>query len=322
MGRPLRIEYPGALYHITARGNERKDIFFDNEDKATFLGIIEDYHDRFGILIHAFVLMDNHYHLILETPQGNLLKIMHGINAGYTGYFNRRHGRSGHLFQGRYKGILVEKESYLLQLSCYVHLNPMRARIVETPEHYAWSSYPSYIGKGKEYRWVEYSWVLTFFDRDKAQARRKYRQQVEEASLTGLESPARKVHGRVILGSEGFVEEIKQRLSGKLLSAEIPERKRLLRTIKPEDVLSLVAEAFGTDLESILGKRSRANTARKAAIYFVQRHCGLTNYEVGRFFGGIHYSAVTKAATRFLEEAKGDGKQARLIESLEVKIRG
>jgi REP element-mobilizing transposase RayT len=124
LGRPIQIEYPGALYHITSRGNERKNIFLKDEDRVKFLQILEDYHDRYGILIHNYVLMDNHYHLVLETPKGNLLKVMHGINSSYTGYFNRRYGRSGHLFQGRYRGILVEKDAYLLSLSRYVHPNP------------------------------------------------------------------------------------------------------------------------------------------------------------------------------------------------------
>jgi REP element-mobilizing transposase RayT len=141
MGRPLRIQYPGALYHITSRGNERKKIFLDDTDRIRFLEILKDYHIRYGILIHSYVFMDNHYHLILETPNGNLLKVMHGINGGYTGYFNRRYNRSGHLFQGRYKGILAEKDAYLVQLSRYVHLNPVRARMVEKPEQYRWSSH-------------------------------------------------------------------------------------------------------------------------------------------------------------------------------------
>lgn len=149
MGRPIRIEYPCALYHITSRGNEKRKIFASDEDRLKFLQIIEDYHDRYGILIHSYVLMDNHYHLILETPQGNLLKVMHGINSGYTGYFNRRYKRTGHLFQGRYKAILVDKDNYLIELTRYVHLNPVRAKAVERPEQYRWSSYCGYIGKGE-----------------------------------------------------------------------------------------------------------------------------------------------------------------------------
>jgi len=163
MGRPVRIEYVGALYHISSRGNERKKIFLDVEDRIRFLNLLIEYHDRYGILIHSYVLMDNHYHLILETPMGNLLKVMHGINGGYTGYFNRKYKRVGHLFQGRYRAILVEKESYLLPLSRYVHLNPVRAGLVRRPEGYRWSSYRGYIGREREEDWVEYAWALSQF---------------------------------------------------------------------------------------------------------------------------------------------------------------
>ena len=118
--------------------------------------------------------MDNHYHLVIETPQGNLLKVMHGLNGGYTGYYNRRYGRSGHLFQGRYKGIIVDKDEYLVSLSRYVHLNPVRARIVEKPEHYKWSSYSGYVVMGKELKWMEYSWILSRFGRDREGAIKRY----------------------------------------------------------------------------------------------------------------------------------------------------
>ena len=174
MGRPLRIEYPGALYHITSRGNERKKIFLEDADKIKFLEILEDYHNRFNILIHGYVLMDNHYHLVVETPKGNLTKVMHGVNGRHTGSFNRKYRRSGHLFQGRYKGILVDKDAYLVQLSRYVHLNPVRAKIVERPEQYRWSSYPAYIGKTGECTWVEYSWILSTFGNDLKTAKKKY----------------------------------------------------------------------------------------------------------------------------------------------------
>jgi len=134
MGRPLRIEYPGALYHITSRGNEKKSIFLDEADREKFLHILKEYHNRHGILVHAYGLMDNHYPLLLETPRGNLLKVKHGINGRHTGYFNRKYQRVGHLFQGRSRALLVDKDQYLLPLSQYIHLNPVRAGIVDRAE--------------------------------------------------------------------------------------------------------------------------------------------------------------------------------------------
>src|SRR5215510_16592865 len=175
MGRPLRIEYPGAVYHITSWGNERQAIFRDEADRRQFLGLLTEYHTRYGVLIHSYVLMDNHYHLLLETPRGNLVQVMQGLNGGYSGYVNRKYARVGHLLQGRYKGIVVEKDAYLVALSRYIHLNPVRAQMVDRPERYAWSSYRGYVGKSKEAPWVEYAWILSQFGHDPHEARQGYR---------------------------------------------------------------------------------------------------------------------------------------------------
>ncbi len=147
MARPLRIEYPGAVYHVTSRGNEKKPIFKDDDDRASFLSILARVNKRYNWLCHAYCLMDNHYHLLLETPEGNLALGMRQLNGVYTQTFNKRHNRAGHLLQGRYKGILVQKDSHLLDVSRYVVLNPVRARMVETPDTWKWSSYRATAGK-------------------------------------------------------------------------------------------------------------------------------------------------------------------------------
>lgn len=321
MGRPLRIEFPGALYHITSRGNERKSIFIDDADRFRFLEILKDYHERYGILLHSFVLMDNHYHLILETPNGNLLKVMHGINGGYTGYFNRRYGRSGHLFQGRYKGILVEKDAYLLQLSRYVHMNPVRAKIVKKPEQYRWSSYPSYIGKEKEYKWVEYSWILSNFGKDGKTAKNKYREYIEESFNKDLENPAKNLYGQLILGTDEFIEKIRGMFSGGSISKEIIERKRLLKSPSPEDIIKKVVETFGVDRNLINGKNIRGNVARKAAIYLVHRYCNLSNDETGKIFGNIQCSAVSKVSMRFKEQLANNKSLSKIMRRIESNVK-
>lgn len=319
----MRIEYPGALYHITSRGNERKEIFLDEEDRLKFLAILEDYHDRYGILIHSYVLMDNHYHLILETPKGNLVQVMQGINGGYTGYFNRRYKRFGHLFQGRYKGILVDKDNYLVGLSRYVHLNPVRALMVNRPEEYKWSSYPGYIARGREAAWVEYAWVLSKFGNDIRKCREKYRRYVEEGLKEGIEAtPLKAVRGQVVLGVEDFVEKIKRMLKGKELSSDILERKKFMTLPNPGDVIKEVAKAFGTDEEQIKEKGRKDNTARKAAIYFMQRYSGLSNEEIGKIFGGIHFTAVSKASERLKKEMAVDRKLASRIGEINSCFKG
>ena len=321
MGRPIRIEYPGALYHITSRGNERRKIFRDKADRMKFLGILRDYHDRYGILIHAYVLMDNHYHLILETPKGNLLKIMHGVNGGYTNYFNRKYKRVGHLFQGRYRAILVEKDRYLFPLSRYVHLNPVRAGLVKKPGGYLWSSYKGYVGKEKEEDWMEYGWVLSQFAEQRKRAGWKYKTYVEEGLREGAENPFKDVYGQIILGGEEFIERVKGGFKGKSLSAEIVERKRLFEHPSMEQILRQVERVFGAREGELLGKGSRSNTARKVALYLAQRYTGLSNREIGGRFGGIEASGVSKAASRVKEEIVSDKKLSKLVSDLESSFK-
>lgn len=320
MGRPLRIEYPGALYHITSRGNEKKDIFLDNNNRIKFLDILEDYHERYGILIHSYVLMDNHYHLILETPKGNLLKVMHGINGSYTGYFNRRYGRVGHLFQGRYKGIIVDKDNYLLELSRYVHLNPLRAKIVERPELYEWSSYPAYVGKQKERKWMEYSWILSKFGNKKNAARRNYRKYVEEGLKGKMDTPLKDLYAQVILGGEEFREKIRKMLKSQKLSDEIIEKARFAEKREPEEIIKEVTRAFCMDGRETLIK-GKNKKGRKIAIYLIQRYSGLSNREIGEIFGGIHYSSISKISKRLKDELARNKDFDHLVKRIESNIK-
>jgi putative transposase len=321
MGRPLRVEFPGALYHITSRGNEKKNIFRDHSDQTRFSAILQDYHDRFGILIHCFVLMNNHYHIVMETPQGNLLKAMHGINSTYTGYFNRKYDRVGHLFQGRYKGILIDRESYLLEVSRYVHLNPVRAKMVEMPEEYEWSSYGGYISEVRQLRWVEYSWILSNFGTYRNKAMAKYREFVEEVIDKGVQNPFKNVYGQVILGGEKFRERIRALIRSQPLGEGIVDRKRFRSFVNVDELIRAVAKAFGIKGEELKARGSRNNKARNVAIYLVKRSCGLSNREIGEIFGGIHYSAVSKASGRFEQEIKGDERLLRLTEKIKSHVK-
>ena len=321
MGRPLRIQYPGALYHITSRGNERKKIFVHDADRIRFLEILKDYHDCHGILIHSYVLMDNHYHLILETPYDNLSKVMHGINSNYTGYFNRRYKRTGHLLQGRYKAILVDKDNYLMELSRYVHLNPVRAKAADRPEQYRWSSYCGYIGKEKASPWIEYIWVLTQLSHDIKKASRKYKEFVEEGLRKEITTPLKDVYGQTVLGDEKFITKIKKMLTGKALSNEIIARQRLKMRPNPDEIIKAVAKAFGVNEDMVREKWQRNSMARKAAIYLVQRYSGLKNEEIGEMFGGIHFSAVSKAADRLKQETAENKQVAKLVGAVNSKFK-
>ncbi len=175
MARPLRIEYAGAVYHVTSRGNARQSIFKDDQDRQQFLRTLKRITDRYRWVFHAYCLMKNHYHLVVETPEGNLAKGMREINGVYTQSYNRRHHRSGHLFQGRYTAILVQKDSHLLEVCRYVVLNPVRAHAVERPEQWKWSSYRETAGLGKPHLCLSRDWVLGQFDKERREAEQRYR---------------------------------------------------------------------------------------------------------------------------------------------------
>lgn len=206
MVRPLRIEYAGALYHITARGNARQDIFFDDGDCREFLAILSTTIDRNQWLCHAYCLMSNHYHLLIETCDPTLSKGMRYLNGVYSQYFNRKYKRVGHVFQGRFKGLLVEKDNYLLELSRYVVLNPVRARMVRTARDWAWSSYRATAALTSAESWLTVDWILGGFGDNRKEATQAYRQFVSEDN--NQPSIWEGLKNQIYLGSEKFVEDM------------------------------------------------------------------------------------------------------------------
>lgn len=206
MSRPLRIEFANALYHITARGDRRESIFEDDGDRRLFLEILADTILQFNWMCHAWCLMGNHYHLLIQTPDGNLSKGMRQLNGVYTQSSNRRHRRVGHVFQGRFKGILVDSDAYLLELSRYIVLNPVRARMVASPEAWAWSSYRMYTGAVPAAPWLTVDAVLGQFGCQRSQARQRYVEFVGQG--IGADSPWKRLRNQVFLGDEEFVKRM------------------------------------------------------------------------------------------------------------------
>ena len=209
MARPLRIEFPNALYHVTARGDRREPIVEDDTDRAAFFNVLAEVIERFNWRCHAYCLMTNHYHLVVETPDANLSKGMRQLNGMYTQATNRRHQRTGHLFQGRFKAILVDKDNYLLELSRYVVLNPVRAGMVKHPRQYAWSSYRAMVGQSPVPGWLETDGLLAQFGARRAEARRRY----SEFVVAGLkaESIWRGLRQQIYLGDEEFVKRMQRK---------------------------------------------------------------------------------------------------------------
>jgi len=280
MARPLRIEYDGALYHITARGNERKPIYKDDEDRTVFLDVLKLVNSRFNWIFHAYCLMNNHYHLVVETPDSNLSKGMRQLNGVYTQTFNRRHHRAGHVFQGRYKAIVIEKESYLLEVSRYVVLNPVRAKTVRKPEEWKWSSYRGTAGIEKPHPCLEPDWILGQFGSKGRQAEARYREFVEGG--IGGKDIWKKVKGQSILGEDDFAEGLLGYVKGYEDVKEIPKNQRYAG--RPA-----LSELF----KGVKRDKGRRTTTIRSAVY---EH-GYSQKEIADFLR-IHYSTISRAVNR------------------------
>ena len=276
MARPLRIEYDGALYHITSRGNERRAIFRDDEDRVDFLDALQKVNERFNWICHAYCLMNNHYHLLIETPDGNLSKGMRQLNGVYTQDFNRRHHRVGHVFQGRYKSILVDKESYLLEVSRYVVLNPVRAKAVKCPEDWKWSSYRGTAGMEKPHKCIAPDWILGQFGIKRRQAERKYREFV----AAGIQEKGiwKEVRGQSVLGEGIFFEKLVAHVKAHEDIKEIPKRQRY---VSRPALAEILAEGEQSDKQ-----------IRKAVIDY-----GYSQKEVAEFLD-VHYSTISRSVNK------------------------
>ena len=220
MARPLRLEFSGAIYHITSRGDRREAIYENEADRLQWLDIISKVCERYNWRVHAYCLMENHYHIVLETADGNLSKGMRQLNGVYTQYFNRQHNRVGHVYQGRYKAILVEKDSYLLELSRYVVLNPIRAGMIKNIDEWHWSSYLITIGKLQPPDWLEVGWLLSQFSLQRKRARGRYIDFVREG--IGLPPVWDNLRHQIYMGSDDFINKHQELISKKQDLDDIP----------------------------------------------------------------------------------------------------
>ena len=272
MSRPIRIEFPDALYHVTARGDRREDIFEDDADRRMFLSTLEQTVTQFNWLCHAWCLMDNHYHLMIQTPDGNLSKGMRQLNGVYTQTSNRRHKRVGHLFQGRFKAILVDSDAYLLELARYVVLNPVRAGMVKKPEDWSWSSYRSSVGLEPAAPWLEVDSLLAQFGKRRSLAQQRYAQFVSEG-ING-NSPWSNLKGQVFLGDNQFVERMQAHIQPVNDVVQIPLAQR--RRAPPS-----------------LAVIERQSSDRNAAMIAAHATGGYSYQQIADYFG-VYFTTVGK----------------------------
>ena len=272
MARPLRIEFFGASYHITSRGDGREDIYLDDNDRIKFLEVFGQVHERFNWECHCYCLMSNHYHLLIETPEANLSQGMRQLNGVYTQRFNQNHHRVGHVFQGRYKAILVQKDSHLLELSRYIVLNPVRAGMVYTAKDWPWSSYRSTAGLTTCPPWLQVDWLLSAFAKHKNKAVEKYRTFVSDGK--NQPSPWEQLKNQIYLGDDVFVDEMQCRVAEDVSLDEIPSSQK-----RPVEKPLRYYQSLSKD--------------RNEAIYLAFQSGGYSMKAIAVYFG-LHYSSVSK----------------------------
>jgi len=286
MARPLRIQYPGAVYHVMNRGGSRHKVFIDEKDRQVFLNTIGEIHDRWGVEVFGWCLMGNHYHLCLRTPEGNLARAMRHLDGLYTQRFNRLHGRDGALFRGRYKAILVDKDNYLAQVVRYIHLNPLATGLVREPEKFMWSSHRFYLRLKKAPKWLRMREVMAEFG-----SITRFHQFVLEGNEAGLEQFYQRGRQAPVLGDQEF----RERLRGKAVRVDREHPRHERAAVRPsvDKVLKTVAERYGMAVEDLMkGKRGKENEARKVGMYLVKELCDLRLQEIAERFGARSYGTV------------------------------
>ncbi|HWP59713.1 MAG TPA: transposase [Candidatus Acidoferrales bacterium] len=302
MARRPRVEYPGALYHVITRGNQRQKIFFDDQDRIKYLEILSRLKGLYRFRLYAYVLMLNHVHLLLEAGEVPLSRIMQRLGSGYTQYFNRRHGLVGHLFQGRYKAILCDKDSYLLELSRYLHLNPVRAKVVKDPADYIWSSYGGYVRETNGQKWLDIREVLGQFSRNRSEARRLYRKFVLEAIGEGHKQQYYEVLDGRFLGDREFAEDIKAKIGS-------PGYVRV--RIKPETFVAMSCAALGKKRAEVTGSgKDRERVRAREVISYVGRSCTELSVTALAQTLGVDPTCVTRSVAR-VESRLSDDKELK-----------
>lgn len=312
MARRARVEFPGALYHVICRGNQRQRIFRDDRDRQKYLEILSSLKTLFSFRIPAYVLMLNHVHLLVESGEAPLSRIMQRLGSGYTQYFNQRHKQVGHLFQGRYKAILCDKDSYLLELTRYLHLNPVRAKVVDDPGEYQWSSYGGYVGKTQEPKWLDSAAVLEHFSGNLREARRQYRRFVLEGIEEGHKEEYYEVLEGRFLGDKEFAEETKAK-------AEAPGYVRM--KIKPEALLRAACAVLGRKRAEVMGagKDRERVRAREAICYVGRKRTELSATALARSLG-VDGTCVSRSVARMESRLGVDQELKKVVDEIVAAI--
>ncbi len=310
MSRPLRIQFPGAIYHVMNRGIARQKIFIQTKDFEEFLKTIAETHERWGIEVFAYCLMSSHYHVCLRTPEANLSRVMRHVDGLYTQRFNRMHGRDGPIFRGRFKAIVIDGDRYLTAVVRYIHLNPIEAGLAKEPDEYKWSSHKNYLKPKKAPQWLNVTELLEEF--------RSVRE-FQEFVLSGNEDKLKKFYTRSrqspILGGEDFRERVREKI-GKI-GREHPRHERVWLRPSVNEVASNVATAYGTRVDEVLRWRKGSDSeARKVGMHLVKQLCDITLNEVAGMFGVSSYGVVGWACNWVRVKMEKDKRFRKKVEDI------
>lgn len=322
MSRALRIEYPGAYYHVMNRGLARTRIFLDEQDQKNFLDLIGETRKLWKIKVYAYCLMSNHYHLLVQTPQGNLSRVMRHLDGIYTQRFNRSHRRDGPLFRGRYRAILIDAEQYFLAVARYIHSNPVEAGVVSEIRRYRWSSHGDYLDSRRCPQWLDTKDLLSRFGRG-AQALRGYRAFMERGVEEELRRFYREGYQRPIWGGKSFVRWVREKVGEKAeVREEVPESREVFGH-EIEEIVEATAEVYGKGAGELLRRRrGRGNEARAMAIYLCRSVGGYKLREIGKVVGLEKYSSVSSAYLAMKRRVEQERELTRRVRKIEQMLKG
>ena len=319
MSRPLRIQYPDAWYHVMNRGRRGESVFLDKNDYAMFVELLKEVVDMYKVRVAAYCLIANHYHLLIQTPGGDLARCMRHLNGIYTQRFNRAHHCDGQLFRGRYKCILVDADSYLLELVRYIHRNLLKAGLANKLSDYQWSSHKGYLSNAKKWNWLYKSFILSLFDRERREGIITYKRFISMESPEEINRIFSQSKFPSVLGSESFVEKVKDKFFHKKRHDEIPESRRLAPDA--EKIKKAICRAYAIEENSLLSsRRGVLNEPRNVAIFLVRRLRGDKLEEIGRQFGISKYSSVSSVIEKMKRDIRADRKLRARVKSIEKTL--
>ncbi len=319
MSRPLRIQYPNAWYHVMNRARRGQDLFADKKDMGLFLDLLQETTTLFNLKVSAYCLMPTHYHLLVQTPDANLARCMRHINGIYTQRYNARHQCDGTLFRGRYKSVLVDADSYLLELVRYIHRNPLRADLVKRIGRYSWSSHRGYLSNANKWEWLHKDFVLRMLAKNRAVQIRKYRRFVEKEDREPLISFYARVNLPSLLGGDKFIQWVKSTFYKGRIAKDIPQSKMLAPD--GQAIIRAVCDFYDVSKSELLViRRGVVNEPRDMAIYLQRTVCGAPLLDIGSNFGLRRYSSVSSAVHRVKRKQEKDRKLRKRIANVRKLI--